>query len=73
MTEAINTTPVPTSIRDNTLPLPHSGSLSAFGAKRPPTPMTVTEALQDILSRQEVIKRDLDALISDATTLRAQL
>lgn len=41
--------------------------------RRPLTPATVTEALQDLLTRQEAIKRDLDVLISDATTLRTQM
>jgi hypothetical protein len=34
---------------------------------------TITEALQDLLERQEQLKRDLDVLISDATTLRLQM
>jgi hypothetical protein len=36
-------------------------------------PITVTEAFADLLQQQEQIKDALDRLISDATTLRAQL
>lgn len=37
------------------------------------TPTTTTEALQRIREQQDQIKTDLDVLISDLTTLRAQL
>jgi len=40
---------------------------------KPLAPSTVTEALEDLLSRQNEIKAALDVLISDATTLRLQL
>lgn len=39
----------------------------------PLTPSTVTEALEDILSRQNEIKKALDVVIADATTLRLQM
>lgn len=38
-----------------------------------PAPMTVTEAMESLLEKQNEIKAALDVLIADATTLRAQL
>lgn len=35
--------------------------------------MTVTEAMESLLEKQNEIKAALDVLIADATTLRAQL
>ena len=47
---------------------------SAFSkTTKPLAPFTVTEAFTDLLQQQEAIKRALDVLIADATTLRAQL
>jgi hypothetical protein len=40
---------------------------------KPLAPSTVTEAIEDLLARQNEIKAALDVLISDATTLRLQL
>jgi hypothetical protein len=48
-------------------------SASKSNMKAPLTPSTVTEALEDILTRQNEIKRALDVLIADATTLRLQM
>lgn len=54
--------------------VPYSAPLTrAAPLAKPLAPATVTEALQDLLAKQEEIKRALDVLISDATTLRAQL
>lgn len=54
--------------------LPYSEPVTrAAPLAKPLAPATVTEALQDLLSRQEEIKRALDVLIADATTLRLQL
>jgi hypothetical protein len=53
---------------------PYSEPASAlFSKKAPVVPLTVTEALQGLVDRQEDIKRALDVLIADATTLRAQM
>lgn len=70
--------PIPSSL----IPTPEaliggSGSTPPQKQKKPPTSTmvasTITEALQDLLERQEQLKRDLDVLISDATTLRLQM
>lgn len=42
-------------------------------AAKPLAPTTVTEALEDLMQRQSELKAALDVLISDATTLRAQM
>jgi hypothetical protein len=52
---------------------PYEPTSALFGKKAPVVPLTVTEALQGLLDRQEDIKRALDVLIADATTLRAQM
>lgn len=53
-------------------------SPNLIGEPRPrrtlaPVPMTVTEAMENLLEKQNEIKAALDVLIADATTLRAQM
>jgi hypothetical protein len=41
--------------------------------KMAPAPVTVTEAIEEIQSKEAALKAALDVLITDLTTLRAQL
>jgi hypothetical protein len=63
--------PSPAMIGTKSMPIAGGGQLAS--ARKAVMPFTVSEGFLNLEERLDGIKADLDRLIADATTLRAQL